>query len=943
MARRFGEAGRKMTMAFTVPFATAVGGALKAAGQFQKSMALVEVAAQRAGEDTTQLREDMRNLALDMSKKTIFTVDQTSDAMLELARAGIVTADSMAQALPSALDLAAAGELDTATATTGLVNVLKQFELGSDQATRAANVLAQGAVVSTADVKDMIQAFSFVGPLAREMGLEIEDAGVAISIMSDRGLRGGRAGRGLRQILKSLVKPSKQAAEELADLGISISDEGKIRPFVDILEDLRKSLFEEGAVTRTVNSRNAITAKQLEKAKKVTAEYSTNLQKLELRLKSVEGRGGRAEATYGAQSTQLAGVQASIIQARQNLDKLKASYADSQRVIAQASGSLESQVTVLRKLTPEQREHKLATIFSARALSGVIPLIRAGKEGWEKYVKELHDSATAHEQATKVTDTLVGALQRTRNILEVLAIKTILPFVEKYLVPMIRRFNEWISTIDALNPKLVNFGLVIGGAAALAGPLLLVASQMIRIFALITSPLGLTALGIAALTGLIILNRDAIKKWADKMLHGTRRGLKLSRAIDIFKASIDSGQGIFTSFAAALRGFGPAGEDASTGLLHVREKWDEFIDAIETGRPSTASARLEELFSALGDTVGPLIEGLQGTIIEDSGTMWENIGVWWTDKGGKELTKGYVAIFDVMAAAFVRNILAPFSQLLFMSATGLMNTFLEGILTGDTQKGMGKLMSELEDVFQFPKTTKAIEDWRKQSDKDWDATIPDLKTRIQAVWQKTLLESFGTFEYNEMSRVIGKRLLDAIVKAFKVKEIADAILQKLKEAKKGWEIIGTYFFNLGKSFIQSIMDGIVEKLKGFGTFLKDQLLKAAPPVPKGSGFGGSTGKPPVGGSGFGRTTPAPVSPKYPTAQFGGTFRASRPSLLQVGETGPELISVTPIKDMGRSQEGPSVSIHVGTLIGDARSIDMLVSKVEDVLYRNDHYAQKRLT
>jgi len=375
----------------------------------------------------------------------------------------------------------------------------------------------------------------------------------------------------------------------------------------------------------------------------------------------------------------------------------------------------------------------------------------------------------------------------------------------------------------------------------------------------------------------------------------------------------------------------------------VRKKWDEFIDAIETGRPSTASARLEELFTAMGDTIGPLIDGLRGTITDESGTMWENIGVWWTDKGGKELTKGYVAIFDVMAAAFVRDILEPFSRFLFMSGTGLLNIFLEGLLTGDTQKGMGKLMSELEDVFQLPKTSKALADWQAQSDKDWDATIPDLKTRIQATWQKILLESFGTFEYNEMSRVIGKRLLDAIVKAFKVKEVATAILQKLKEAEKGWEIIGTYFFNLGKSFIQHIMDGILEKLKGFGKFLQGQLSQHMPALPKGSGFGGSTGGPPVGGSGFGRTTPAPVSPKYPTAQFGGTFRASRPSLLQVGETGPELISVTPIKDMGRSQEGPSVSIHVGTLIGDARSIDMLVSKVEDVLYRNDHYAQKRLT
>lgn len=216
-----------------------------AAADFEQVMSLVGAVTGEAGESLNRLSE----LALEMGANTSFSATQAAQAMSELAKGGVSTADIMGGALEASLNLAAAGAIGLADSATIMADALSIFGLSGKDATLVADTFTRAANVSSIGVDDIAQSMKYVGPVAAAMGVDIQTATGMIAMLGAQGIKGSEAGTGLRTMLLSLASPSKDAAALMQELGINVFDaQGKMLPMADvagILQDKLRGMTEQ--------------------------------------------------------------------------------------------------------------------------------------------------------------------------------------------------------------------------------------------------------------------------------------------------------------------------------------------------------------------------------------------------------------------------------------------------------------------------------------------------------------------------------------------------------------------------------------------------------------------------------------------------------------------------------------------------------------------------
>src|SRR5215218_1418649 len=216
MAAGFGlaAAGAGIAVGFTK--------AVQKAGDFDKTMRTVGAT---LGEGQQKV-EGLTDLAIEMGAKTSFSAKGASDAMLELARGGLTSAQIEAGALQHTLTLATAGGLELGEAATYMVSGLTAFNLKASQAGRVASALAGGANASTASVQSMGYAFQAASASAAAAGLSIEDTAAAIAALANNGIQGSDAGTSLKTMLASLQPASAVTREAMKKLGLVTKESG---------------------------------------------------------------------------------------------------------------------------------------------------------------------------------------------------------------------------------------------------------------------------------------------------------------------------------------------------------------------------------------------------------------------------------------------------------------------------------------------------------------------------------------------------------------------------------------------------------------------------------------------------------------------------------------------------------------------------------------------
>lgn len=204
-------------------------GAVESAAEFEASISQIAAVSGAAGDQLDMLRETARTAALDSG----IAFGDVTATLGELARA-VGDAEKAAAILGPTLNLATAGGLEAAKSAEILTTTLTQFGLEAENATRVADLLANGANATTASVEQLGNSLSYAAPLARQLGMSVDQTVAAIGALADEGFRGERAGTALRNVLSALSNPTSNLNSALDDLGI------KTRNFNEVVVELAK-------------------------------------------------------------------------------------------------------------------------------------------------------------------------------------------------------------------------------------------------------------------------------------------------------------------------------------------------------------------------------------------------------------------------------------------------------------------------------------------------------------------------------------------------------------------------------------------------------------------------------------------------------------------------------------------------------------------------------
>ena len=224
----------------TTAFTTASAAAVKVGMDFQASMS--QVAATMGITADTQAYETLEAAAKEMGETTQFSASQAAEALNYLALAGY-DAEKAVSALPTVLNVAAAGGMDLAAASDMITDAMSALGLATDEMSTFADRLAVTSQKSNTSVAQLGEAILTVGGTAKTLSGGVTEMNTALGVLADNGIKGAEGGTALRNVILSLSAPTDKASAALEELNVNAFDAtGTMRPLQDTFADLNAAL-----------------------------------------------------------------------------------------------------------------------------------------------------------------------------------------------------------------------------------------------------------------------------------------------------------------------------------------------------------------------------------------------------------------------------------------------------------------------------------------------------------------------------------------------------------------------------------------------------------------------------------------------------------------------------------------------------------------------------
>ena len=331
--------GRRMSARLTLPLLGIAAASLKVAGDFQQSMNQVRAVSGATGDEFDKLSEQAKYLGA----TTQYTAAQAASAMGFLAMAGF-NATEVLGAMPSTLQLAAAGQLDLARAADITSNILTGYRLDVTELGHANDVLVKTFTSSNTNLEQLGEAFKFIAPVASSAGVQFEEAAAAVGLLGNAGIQASMAGTTLRQAIAKMLTPTEEASVAMSRLGINATNaDGSLKT----LEEIVRQVGSSGATTADIFTMFGIRA-----GPGMSALVGQGADALAALTAKLEDSGGTADKIA---SVQMEGFNGAMRELRSALEGALIALAESGLLEAMTAfaGHLTTMFRQLSKVNPE--------------------------------------------------------------------------------------------------------------------------------------------------------------------------------------------------------------------------------------------------------------------------------------------------------------------------------------------------------------------------------------------------------------------------------------------------------------------------------------------------------------------------------------------------------------------------------------------------------------
>ena len=220
--------GSQLQTRMALPLALAGGAAIKSAADFDKSMTKIKTLVGLSSDAVDGMSLKVKQLANDAG----ISSKDAAEALFFITSAGL-RGDQALQVLEASTKAAALGLGETATVADLATSALNAYKGTGLDAVGATDILTAAVREGKLEASELAGSMGQVLPIASNMGVKFHEVGAAFAAMSRTGTNSSEAATQLKSILKSILKPSKQASDMLESLGLNSGI-------------LRKSIQEDG-------------------------------------------------------------------------------------------------------------------------------------------------------------------------------------------------------------------------------------------------------------------------------------------------------------------------------------------------------------------------------------------------------------------------------------------------------------------------------------------------------------------------------------------------------------------------------------------------------------------------------------------------------------------------------------------------------------------------
>lgn len=190
--------------------------------EFSKSLAQISTQIDGSVDDLDRLSNSAKRLSAEFGT---LPVDQTK-AFYEIISAGISDVNQATELLSTANRLAIGGNTTLATSVDGLTNIMNSYAGKVVSAEAVSDALFVAMKAGKATMEELSSSLGRVTPLASTLNVSFDELVATVGALSKQGISTAESVTGVRAILASVAKPTKEASDLAEKLGLEFNAAG---------------------------------------------------------------------------------------------------------------------------------------------------------------------------------------------------------------------------------------------------------------------------------------------------------------------------------------------------------------------------------------------------------------------------------------------------------------------------------------------------------------------------------------------------------------------------------------------------------------------------------------------------------------------------------------------------------------------------------------------
>ncbi|RPI56440.1 MAG: phage tail tape measure protein [Deltaproteobacteria bacterium] len=195
------------------------GFAISAVVKYNQALYDLQAITQSTDREVALMNDKIR----EVGRTTKFSAIEVAAAMRTLGQAGFTATEALGS-IDSVAALAA-GTLTNIDLVVDLITTaIRAFDLETSEATRVTDIFANAVNRSKLTIDKLRIAFNYIGPIAAEAGIEIEETTAMTMLLANAGIRASTMGTGLRRTIQQLIQPTEAFKAALEAAGYTTED-----------------------------------------------------------------------------------------------------------------------------------------------------------------------------------------------------------------------------------------------------------------------------------------------------------------------------------------------------------------------------------------------------------------------------------------------------------------------------------------------------------------------------------------------------------------------------------------------------------------------------------------------------------------------------------------------------------------------------------------------